>query len=228
MSTDKSIRWQTCVIRAASAVLEIIDEKNRSDDEQKFLNIFPGRDAISRRTQISTVKRGKFETIVQSIQTVLRKYYCIPPDIIRDVVLQNHPDFGIAWHNLLNEKYYNQTCKLFAQELNSYSLEDFDRMYIKKTPIFYAGAIYPFNYYHNLNDSVEYLHKLLLYQNDYNEELVFNFSTNLKLGFNKEVWGGNPKINAIAIIGPPNSDKNYFFDAIVSIVCNVSQIGRVN
>ena len=27
----------------------------------------------------------------------------------------------------------------------------------------------------------------------------------------------NPKINAIAIIGPPNSGKNYFWDAIAAI-----------
>lgn len=78
-----------------------------------------------------------------------------------------------------------------------------------------------------MEDSINFVHKLLLLQNNNNEEFVCNFLYNIKLWFNKERWGGNPKINALAIIGPPNRGKKYFFYALVSIVCNVGHIGCV-
>lgn len=38
----------------------------------------------------------------------------------------------------------------------------------------------------------------------------------------------NSKLNTIVCIGPPNCGKNYFWDCLVSLACNVGHIGRVN
>ncbi|GFR09522.1 non-capsid protein NS-1 [Trichonephila clavata] len=38
----------------------------------------------------------------------------------------------------------------------------------------------------------------------------------------------NSKINTIAVIGPPNAGKNYFWDCLAAIALNVGHIGRVN
>lgn len=73
----------------------------------------------------------------------------MPPDIVRDIIIpQNHPDFDIAWQNPVNEKCYTSLY--------------FERMYFKHTPIFYVGAIYPFNYYHSLDDSVEFIQVIII------------------------------------------------------------------
>lgn len=94
-------------------------------------------------------------------------------------------------------------------------------MYYKRTPVFYANNVYPFDYYHDLDTSIEYLDRLLLYQNQNSVECVGEFLQNLKWWFDREGWAKNPKMNALCIIGPPNSGKNYFFDALVAIACNV-------
>lgn len=67
-----------------------------------------------------------------------------------------------------------------------------------------------------------------MYQNENSAEAVGEFLQNLKWWFDREGWGKNPKMNALCVIGPPNSGKNYFFDALVAIACNVGHIGRVN
>lgn len=144
-SADKNIRWQTCVFRAASAILESKNKRNGCDDEQEFSNVFQSGNAVQRRSQTSSIKRNKFETIIQSVQTVLRKYYCIPPDIIRDVI-----------------------------QITMISIS----------------------------------HGIIV-------SMKSNFLSNLKLWFNKEGWNGH-------------SGKNYFFNAIISIACNVGHVGRVN
>ena len=60
------------------------------------------------------------------------------------------------------------------------------------------------------------------------EENIKLFLSNLRDWFNKLGWNGNPKVNALCVLGPPNSGKNYFFDAFIALACNVGHIGRVN
>ena len=107
--------------------------------------------------------------------------------------------------------------------------------------IFYANSINPFNYYHDRETSADYLNELLKFQCNGDEDKVRELLGNIKTWFNRLGWSVatisedgvkqyelNPKINAIAIIGPPNSGKNYFWDAIAAIAMNVGHIGRVN
>lgn len=62
--------------------------------ESEFSNIYESGNFIQRRTQNASIKRSKYEIIIQSVQTVLKKNYFIPPDIIRDVIPQNPESSG--------------------------------------------------------------------------------------------------------------------------------------
>lgn len=76
--------------------------------------------------------------------SLLRKYYPIPPDSIKNLIKSNNPDFDIDLHNPNNDKYYVNACHLFNLDINNFTFEDFERLYFKRTPVFSANNIYPF------------------------------------------------------------------------------------
>lgn len=161
----------------------------------------------------------------------------VPPEHLKNLIPPGHPDFNMELHNPLNDKYYVSSCHVFMLRLNRYSFADFYELYTQGTPVFYANSIDPFVYYHDRETSFKYLLELIRFQFHDNEDAIRDFLHNLVLWFDRKGWTMtnqnndryvNPKINSLAINGPPNSGKNYFFDTIVAIATNVGHIGRVS
>lgn len=172
--------------RASSVILESQNEGTGFDNSEEFINNEQNRKHILRKSESPHQKRGKFETTVEQVQALLKKYYPISPDTIKDKIPSNNPDFLLSLHNPTNDKNYLTACKLFNLEINTYSFDYFERLCYKRTPIFYANELYPFNYYYDLDTSVEFLNKLLLYQNEDSDECVGEFLQNLKWWFDKQ------------------------------------------
>ncbi len=226
-TTDQSVRWKEVCGRFPRSVLEEQDQGVGRDATGEFADYEQDRADFRSTAACSKAKRSKFDTTVAEVSTLLDKYIVIPPETIRDVIAHS-PDYSTNLHNPTQEKNYLMACRLYSLKLNRFTLSDFAQFYENKTPIFYANSMDPFEYYHTPEESVQVLNELLLFQLDGHDEKVTEFLYNLRLWFDREGWNGNPKINALAVIGPPNAGKNFFFDAIAAIACNIGHIGRVN
>lgn len=180
---------------------------------------------------------SKFESFSETIRTLLQKLNSIPLTDVRNIIPRSHPLYNVEFHNPLNEKYFQSACKLYQLEVNRYNLIDFYHLYNQGEPVFYANNLNPFVYYHTREESTEYLIRLLKFQYQDNTDRICALLNNIRTWFNRIGWSQqqhngewiiNPKINSVAINGPPNSGKNYFWDTIAAIAMNVGHIGRVS
>lgn len=239
-TNSEIVRWGN-VQALSRSVLAGEDERDGHNHQREQSNNEENRKRLSRSTGGPAEKRGKFERITKTIQILLDKYACIPPTELKDLIPDDNPDYRIEFHDPKNLKMYEAACHMAMLNVNRKTLLDFKHYYEGKTPIFYANAINPFEYYHDRETSANYLNELLKFQNFGDEDKVRELLGNIKTWFNRLGWSIatinedgireyqlNPKINAIAVIGPPNSGKNYFWDAIAAIAMNVGHIGRVN
>lgn len=160
----------------------------------------------------------------------------MPVEEIRDIIPPGHSDYDMSLHNPLNDKFYHSACKLYMLEINNKNFLDFYNLYSEGKPVFYAHDIEPFKYYHSREDSMHFLHELLKFQMNNNEDKIIELLGNIKSWFNRKGWNAqrngkyvlNAKINTVDIHGPPNSGKNYFWDCFAAIANNVGHIGRVS
>lgn len=171
-------------------------------------------------------KRGKFERISETVSTLLKKTFCIPAIHIRDVYA--HDPVSDCLYDPTAQKFIEAACTLFTQRVNHLSFKEFKDMYDQGEPIFYANNKNPWEYYHDREYSKDIIKRLLQYQYSDDEEEIKRFLVNIRDWFNKKGWEGNIKCNALCVIGPPNSGKNYFFDMLGALAFNVGHIGRVN
>lgn len=170
-------------------------------------------------------KKSKFSRIEQSLRTLLSRYYPLPANHIKHLLVLDSKNNYL--YDPTIEKYYMNACDLFTHIHNKYSFYDFYSLYSNASPVFYANDLDPFNYYHDMETSVKFVDRLLRHQFEDDEEKIQYFLVNLRDWFNRLGWDGNPKMNTLMIEGPPNCGKNYFFDMIAAIAYNVGHIGRV-
>lgn len=87
-------------------------------------------------------------------------------------------------------------------------------------------------------DNPRYLEMLTKWNNNERDEIRYNEMDGTMIDLTTQspvpekidhyAYELNSKINCVCIIGPPNSGKNYFWDAIGALAQNVGHIGRVN
>lgn len=171
-------------------------------------------------------KRTKFEKISEAVGQLLTKYYPIPALHIKDIL--THEDSVKFLYDPSNQKYFEAACQYYTQKYNKNSFFDFYKLYNGIQPVFFANDCDPFTYYHDRETSLKFINDLLLYQYHDNIDEIKHLLENTRDWFNRLGWERNPKCNALCIIGPPNSGKNYFWDMISAISLNVGVIGRVN
>lgn len=174
---------------------------------------------------VPTKKPDKFQRILSTVSALLDEACVIPPIHMKE--LFTGPQ-ALELHNPTNQKYYESACALWGMQFNRWTFGEMEQFYQNKEPVFYANDINPWVYYHSREDSFQFVKALLEYQFGDEEDLIREFLINLQDWFNKFGWNKNPKMNCLAVLGPPNSGKNYFFDMFSAIACNVGHIGRVN
>lgn len=234
---DEIVQWQD-LSRTASELLAReteggghIGPEGSSYNDPRGSDIYEEFDGTSKKRRAiddgpRRAKETKWTKILSKIQAVLTEFMPIPAVHVRDLLV-GIPEYEYL-HDPNIDKYYTNACSYYVNSISNFNFIDFYNLYNNRTPIFYANNLNPFSYYHTREDSFQYLNRLLTYQLGGDTDIVREFLFNMKEWFNRKGWAGNPKINAIAVIGPPNSGKNYFFDAVASIAYNVGHIGRVN
>lgn len=235
-SDDQGLQWRNLSEKSRS-ILDRQGEGTGYHPTQGPSNNEQAGDHFCGHNQNSSKEGGKFARIAEAVSALLVKYACIPLCEIRNLIPSNHPDFNMALHNPINDKYFLSACNLFQLKLNALSLNDFRDHYSRGSPVFYANNLDPFVYYHTREESAAFLIDLLTFQYGDDTDQIKMLLSNIVSWFNKKGWHMpnaegklviNPKINCVCIVGPPNSGKNYFWDTIAAIATNVGHIGRVS
>jgi len=245
-SPDSSeiIRWKSLQRTTREAILareaegiryhSSEEESNSEYDRQAFRTSVSNneeetrqgsRGQTKRRRMESRPKQSRFLGILQKVESLLDNACVIPPTHVKELFAG--PE-ALELHDPSKFKYYESACQIWGMKFNRWSFGELASFYKDKTPIFYANDINPFVYYHDMKTSIDYIDQLLKFQFGDDEDLIMDFLINVQDWVNKYGWEKNPKCNALAVIGPPNSGKNYFFDMIAALCCNVGHIGRVN
>nr|ARV85888.1 nonstructural protein [Planococcus citri densovirus] len=228
-SSTPVIQWQENVLGWEQSVLEFQRNRLPIHDVSELGNSWVGQTVDRRSEPASKRKRSNFEKVVEEVSSLLVKYCPVPLIGIKNLIPPNHADFRTILFDPRNKDNYISACDIHALHLNKYSFKEFHELYSQAdNPIFYANNLDPYEYYHSRDTSLYFLDELLKFQLKGEEEIIKPFLSNLRNWFNREGLDGNPKMNALCVIGPPNSGKNYFFDAIIALANNVGHIGRVN
>lgn len=236
-SDDQIVRWREVqnttrdlLGRQNSGIgHNLFEEESRLSNDTDHLSEnggIVGQAKRKRAVDSTKRKKTKFERVSAQVLSLLTEYFCIPSTDIRKILIHS-PD-SLDLYDPGNEKMYDAACQLLEHRFVDYNLLDLYNLYKDKMPIFYANNINPYMYYHNLDYSTDIIDKLIRFQLGDDDERVVKFLENVRDWFNKFGWERNPKINAIAIIGPPNCGKNYFWDMLGAIAYNTGHIGRVN
>lgn len=237
-SRREIIRWgdlqresRAILAREQNPGIQLYGGRGPSGDEDDTEDVQTGvRSTHTKRSADSPAggkkKVCKFETVCEKVSALLDVIVPIPATDLKNILINDKVVTFLMDPN--NTKYYEAACEIFQRKFNTFTLKDFANFYEGKVPIFYANDKDPFTYYHNIDDSVMYLNRLIRFQFDNNDEEIVNFLNNVRDWFDKKGWGGNPKVNALCVVGKPNAGKNYFWDTFAAIAYNVGHIGRVN
>nr|QTE03989.1 MAG: nonstructural protein 1 [Luscinia sibilans ambidensovirus] len=169
---------------------------------------------------------SKYQKIKSTVESLLGEYFVLPATHLRDV-LTEHPQADTLF-DPVNDKCYAKACDYVQRRIIKYKLSDFRRLYEGKCPVFYANNLDPFTYYHDIETSLKFVVGLLKWQMGDDEDKIREFLVNVREWFNLIGWNGNNKINAIAIIGPQNCGKSYFWDMFAALAFNTGHIGTIN
>lgn len=169
-------------------------------------------------------KREEDKTIFSGLLSILQRFPITPPENIVD-----HP----VYLNSDMARYRGNNCKVqdaldvFSKKLLPWSLQDYwNEIYSKPdcNPIFSAGHTKFSDYYYDIDDSLDVLNKLLMYQFNNDEDLVYSFLETLYNVVERKI----PKLNALLVHSPPSAGKNYFFDALFNYCLEYGQLSRAN
>ncbi|VVC42893.1 Helicase, superfamily 3, DNA virus,P-loop containing nucleoside triphosphate hydrolase,Parvovirus [Cinara cedri] len=158
-----------------------------------------------------------------SIEQLLYQYPTCPPQAYKKIKeFVNNPNVN---KTLENCKYAQVDVRNWCSRLNMWTLKEFESYYndITVKPYWNGYNRLKSEVYYDIPDSVEIAEKLLIHQ-FVNEDKVVDFLKHLLYIVDKRI----PKLNTLAIYAPPNSGKNFFFDAVAAFFINYGTIGTAN
>lgn len=243
-NSDESIRWRALQEKSREILAredtgvrrDSLEEDRHSEDRGSFVH--PASQEARKKRSLTEgdggstsgrpvpAKKTKFQRLSETVHSLLNEYFVLPANHIRDILV--HEKYIENLYDPTNEKAYQASCDIFMRKFIKLKLHDLKELYENALPVFYANSIDPYEYYHDVPTSFKFIKGLLEHQYEGDEEKIKMFLTNVRDWFNLEGWERNPKVNAICVIGPPNSGKNYFWDMFSALAYNTGHIGRVN
>lgn len=217
---EQEERYSTDGGESISEEFQAIGKKRRHSEETGAISRRPGGKPLH------VPKKSKFQRISETVHTLLNEYFALPATHIRDVLV--YQEEAQILFDPCCEKAFQAACDVFTRKFIKLKLRDLEEIYNNALPIFYANNVDPWTYYHDRTTSLKYVDDLLKFQFDDDEEKIKHFLVNVREWFDLNGWDNNPKMNAVCVIGPPNSGKNYFWDMFCALAYNVGHIGRVN
>lgn len=160
----------------------------------------------------------------RTIDDLLLFYPCCPPEqCVRIPEFFDNPYLNFMAKNC---KKIEIAIQNWTARLAYWSIFDYNSYYSdpRVKPYFNNYGRQLISLYYSV-ESVKIANKLLLHQFNDDDESVRNFLQVLKTVVDSNVVR---KMNTIAIIAPPSSDKTYFFDAVCSFFLNYGAYGTAN
>lgn len=115
-----------------------------------------------------------------------------------------------------------QYIQTYIESLSVKQLEELFSKIPYENQIFGARSDNVKDYYFSIEESVEAIETILLYQLDNDNESVNIFINNVYEIVDKK----RPKKNTLYIVGSPSSGKNFIFDSLAAFCLNVGHIGN--
>nr|QTE03941.1 MAG: nonstructural protein 1 [Tarsiger cyanurus ambidensovirus] len=181
---------------------------------------------LSQPTPSKQGKLSKYQKIKSTVESLLGEYFVLPATHLRDVLVEHAEADSL--YDPGNDKCYAKACDYVQRRIIKFKLSDFRRLYEGKHPVFYANNLDPYTYYHDIQTSLKFVVGLLKWQYGDDDDRIREFLVNVRDWFNLIGWNGNNKINAIAIIGPQNCGKSYFWDMFAALAFNTGHVGSIN
>lgn len=127
----------------------------------------------------------------------------------------------------LNSVFIKNCVRIVNNSYNELSIVDLYEHFKRLEPqhlIFNAPLAATDSYYYTIDESVDVLNRLLLFQFDRSTEHILKFLRELVAVIDRLV----PKKNTLYVLSPPNAGKNYFFDCCLHYCINFGQMGNFN
>lgn len=217
-SDDELVRWEEGITAKRSMVRSEHSESDNDSERQQ--NEGTGR-RFTRSFDNNIYEKkassaGKYANIKLQTKALLSTYYCSPLSAIKDVYQFRSNDLLT---NPKHKDYVNASIDDFSKDINEFSLRDIYNMLKCSTPMFFTSMNYD-----NLDNSIDIVEKLLLFQFDDNTDNIIEFLNTLVDIIDKKL----PKTNCLCIISPPSGGKNFFFDMLLAVLLNYGQLGQAN
>lgn len=193
--------------------------------------------SLHKRQRGSIGTKKSFEGIVQAIFALLST--CITVPINNALKMVNEVNWQLWFFQGSKQSDITNAVQLYYTKINNYLLSDFYKLSEKIG----VGNIYRatsretiFDYYESRAKSLENLNAILLFQYNNNVSKIVAFLESVVSWFNKkgiivlvdDQFISNLKCQCYICIGPPNSGKTYFWQAISDLAINVGTFARIN
>lgn len=122
-----------------------------------------------------------------------------------------------------NSEVTSSVIDYYKSKINRMSVQDLLQYQLTSTPIYDCKSATAVDLkYFDVETSVHALLDLIYFQNDNNIELAKEFFMTISDLLDGKIQ--NSKINTVVIVGPPNSGKNFFVDAIQMFCLNTGKL----
>lgn len=172
-----------------------------------------------RRQQVVSAEYGP-----RTIEELLYQYPTCPPQAYKKIKeFVNNPNVN---RTLENCRYAQVDVRNWCAKLNMWTLKEFEMYYSDVTvkPYWNGYNRMRNDVYYDIAESVDIAEKLLFHQFRNDVDMVEEFLKCLLNIVDKRI----PKLNTLAVYAPPNSGKNFFFDAVAAFFINYGTIGTAN
>nr|QOD39448.1 NS1 [uncultured densovirus] len=169
-------------------------------------------------------KVGESERISMMVEKLLYQYPITPPEaIIKHRVWRDIPE--LKFKNLKHDS-VQAGVSVYRDSLISYKMSMYQDIYSKEdcVPIFSAGYSDYYDYYYNIDQSIDVIDKLISFQCDDDPETIHEFVKCLYDVLERK----HPKLNTIVLHSPPTAGKNFLIDAVKDYYINVGTFGYAN
>lgn len=155
----------------------------------------------------------------EQLLTFLKTYPTAPLKHIRNLTVFKKSKF-FYWD--FKKHYFKKMLERYSDFINDLAFHEVRDFTLTCKPYYNAPNGLFDSYYYGMEESIDILYNLLQFQAKHN-----NFNAHLFMWKLHDVLAKNTrKQNTFLVIGPPNSGKNFFFDAVIHAQFNFGQIGN--
>lgn len=205
------------------------DLRHRSSDTSAT-----GKSIRKRRSHPSTTG-SDYGAFYKEVEKLLNELIIIPAHDFKFNIPRDHSMYSSDFWDPSCKTKYDSATQQWTCQFNHFMFNDFYNFYEGKLPLFFARGVNPFEFYMDIEESTDWIIKLLKFQFNDNDDIISKFLNDIKRWFNNEGMplkvsdvDPNFKMNAILVYGPPSGGKSFFWDLFSTIAINIGNMSSVH